>query len=228
KAKPPKTYRIVLLGSSHEFGIGVADTEVFDNLVEDKLTMNDARGTRYEILNFSQPADSTFEYLWRLEHKATGFSPDIVVLFVNMNETKRTLSHLASVFKNGTEIPYRFVSDLYAEANLSADMPTELLVAKLKPFTDRIMRYGYQQFADFSRRTGIPIYVVYRPPVVLWSKKLGDKESRERKEILDLAKEASLPVIDLSNAFAGVRNRRSLMVTAFDDHMNAEAHRLLA
>jgi hypothetical protein len=35
--KPPGTYRMLLVGASHELGSGVKDDETFENIVEDRL-----------------------------------------------------------------------------------------------------------------------------------------------------------------------------------------------
>src|SRR5580704_2791293 len=53
--KPANTYRMVLLGASHDMGTGVKDNETYENLVEDRLNDEapDPRYSRYEILNMS-------------------------------------------------------------------------------------------------------------------------------------------------------------------------------
>jgi hypothetical protein len=229
KQKPPGVYRIALLGSSHEFGSGVADDEVFDNLVEDRLNAEAGHASqRYEILNFAQPSASTFSYLIQLERKAMAFGPDAVFVFVNEREFKLTGGHLISVFKTRCEVPYEIINKVFHNAGLEEGMSPDLMYAKLKPFTNEIMTFAYGQFADFSRRTGIPVYIVYRPPVISWSLRSSQEAEKNKRGLILHAREAHLQLIDLSNAFDGVKNWRSLMVTQFDDHMNAEAHRLLA
>jgi hypothetical protein len=53
--KPPNTYRIVLLGGSHDQGSGVKVYETYENVVEDRLNheLPDSHYSRYEILNMS-------------------------------------------------------------------------------------------------------------------------------------------------------------------------------
>jgi hypothetical protein len=229
KEKPAGVFRIALFGSSHEFGSGVADEEVFDNLLEDRLSGEPGTaGRRYEILNFAQPADSTFQYLVELQQRAAQFSPDAVFVFVNERESKLSLTHLGSVFREGANVPYGAVREAFEEAGLRPGMSGELISAKLKPFMPRLMAFAFQQLAEFSGRNHIPVYLVYRPSVINWSKRNADDEVRNRAELFQLAQEAGLPVIDLSETFDGVKNRRALMVNSFDDHMNAEAHRLLS
>jgi hypothetical protein len=229
KEKPAGVFRIALLGSSHEFGSGVADEEVFDNLVEDRINAESGtEGRRYEILNFAQPSDSTFQYLVELQRQAVQFSPDAILVFVNGNELKRTLVHLTEVYREGIAVPYGAVRQAFEEAGLQPGMSAELISVKLKPFTPGLIAFAFRQFADFGRQNHAPVYVVFRPSVISWSKRNAEDEVRNRDRLSQLAQEAGLPMIDLSKAFDGVKNRRSLMVNSFDDHMNAEAHRLLA
>jgi hypothetical protein len=49
-----------------------------------------------------------------------------------------------------------------------------------------------------------------------------------KRALLELAAEESLPVIDLSPAFDGVKDRRELVIGPDDDHANVQGHRLLA
>jgi hypothetical protein len=230
KDKPPGVYRIALFGSSHEFGSGVSDEEVFDNLVEDQLSAE--TGRRYEILNFAQPADSSFRHLARLTLRPTvmQFQPDAVLVFVNERELKLTLTHLASVVAGGVEVPPEWdtIREVFHEAQVTPDMPSEVMFARLLPLSARLLGYAYGKFADFSHKTGIPVYIVFRPSVVHWARRQAKEEIQKKDLLFTWAREAGLPTIDLSDAFDGVKNRRRLMVEPFDDHMNAEAHHLLA
>jgi hypothetical protein len=229
KEKPLGVYRIALFGSSNEFGRGIGDEEVFDNLVEDKLNAEAGNSSRrYEILNFAQPADSTFHYLIELERHGVQFSPDAVLVFVNVTEFKRTLSHLASVFRSGTDCPYELINGVYRDAGIEREMAMDLVMAKLKPFTEKVITYGYRRLTDFHKRTGVPVYLVYRPSPVSWSKRNAEDDVKNKERLFQFAKEAGLPVIDLSGAFACVKNPRKLIVTAYDDHLNGDGHRILA
>src|SRR5262245_19601475 len=68
KAKPAKTYRIVLLGGSHDQGTGVKEDETYENVVEDRLNHErpEAGYSRYEILNMSVGNTGLFQRLLRL------------------------------------------------------------------------------------------------------------------------------------------------------------------
>src|SRR5262249_3546038 len=149
KEKPAGVFRIALFGSSHEFGSGVADEEVFDNLLEDRLSGESGTGgRRYENLNFAQPAHRTLQNLGGLQKRAAQFSPDAMLIFVNERESKLTLTHLGSVFREGANVPYGAVREAFEEAGLRPGMSAELISAKLKPFMPRLMAFAFQQFAE--------------------------------------------------------------------------------
>src|SRR5439155_4747261 len=155
------------------------DDEVFENLVEDRLSAGAGKAARrYEILNFAQPADSTFQYLVELERRAALFDPDAVFVFVNATECKRTLTHLGSVYRANSAVPYDRIRQVFDEAGLEAGMSAELITAKLKPFTAKLMVFAFQQLADFGRRKNVPVYLLFRPSVISWSRRNADEEVR--------------------------------------------------
>src|SRR6266480_2848643 len=65
--KPPNTYRIVLLGSSHDLGSGIKEDETYENVVEDRLNheLPDSHYSRYEILNMPVGMSALFQRLLR-------------------------------------------------------------------------------------------------------------------------------------------------------------------
>ena len=56
----------------------------------------------------------------------------------------------------------------------------------------------------------------------------GDIESTSHSEIVRLARDADLEIIDLSHAFDTVTDRDSLIVAKWEHHTTAFGHRLLA
>src|SRR5262249_15870281 len=89
--KPPRTYRIVLLGSSHEMESGVGDNETFESVLEERLNKeNDGRNyARYEILNFAMDGFISLQELMMLEKRGFTFQPDAVFYVAHMHEVSR-------------------------------------------------------------------------------------------------------------------------------------------
>ena len=85
KEKPAGTYRILLLGSSHDVGIGVKDDETYENLLEERLNRQPpgSHGRSYEVLNLSVGGFGVFRKLVRLEREGFQFDPDAVIFSVH-------------------------------------------------------------------------------------------------------------------------------------------------
>src|SRR5262249_15724056 len=136
KARPSGVYRIALLGSSMEFGSGVADNETFENLLEDRLNSeSSAHGAnRYEILNFAQPGHSALQYLALLERRVLEFNPQAVWLVVSSADLKRSIEHAATVLQSGYAIPYEILNNVAGQAGIEPSMSQALMRARLKPY----------------------------------------------------------------------------------------------
>jgi len=227
KTRPPGICRIALLGSSHEFGCGVAENETFENLVEDRLNAEKGRPT-YEILTFAEPNYRAFQFLALVEKKVLDFTPDAVFFVVNASEFTATTEQVAKALHLGSPIPYDIITKVAAEAGVDRSMSEAQIRARIGPRAREIVSWAYRRMADSCQRRGVQLYLVYRPSPIVWNKKGADRDADIRRELLELAEEARVPVIDLSAAFDSVKNRRSLIVSEWDEHCNVKGHRLLA
>jgi len=75
--RPPRTYRIAVIGDSFAYGAGIAEDERFSNLVEKRL--NGTGKGRYEVLNFALPGAETVDELAFLS-RAVMARPDFILL----------------------------------------------------------------------------------------------------------------------------------------------------
>ena len=129
KAKPPGTYRIAVLGASHEMGDSVNDTETLENVLEDRL--NDQRGRR-EIRNpqlfGAWPRCGPEAVATRVN--AMEFQPDAVFFFTYSPEFGRTFDHLARGCVMTWAVPesYKtFLNELYEKAGVDRHTPGEVV-----------------------------------------------------------------------------------------------------
>ncbi len=76
--KPDSVWRIVALGDSVTYGLGVEASESFPGVLETKL--NETPGESVEVLNFGVPGYNTFQSCTLLETRAIRYEPDLVVL----------------------------------------------------------------------------------------------------------------------------------------------------
>jgi hypothetical protein len=229
KSKPPNTYRVVLLGSSHDMGSGVKDDQTYENLVEDSLNRKipDASYTRYEILNLSVAGYSILQRVLRLEQGGLEFEPDAAVLSVSAVDEQMFTSHLRKALILGIEpsVAYReVVEPVILRAHVNGKMPPVMIERRLQPYVTELCKWSFQRFAQQCAQRGVRPLVMYRPAPADFS----GRESSTRSKMLELARSAGLEVIDLSPAFDSVTDRSSLILAKWDDHTTALGHRLLA
>jgi len=229
KLKPANTYRIVLLGASHDMGTGVKDDQTYENLVEDNLNSRvpDARYSRYEILNLSVAGDSILQRVLRLEQEGFQFQPDAAMLSVTAVDEQFIVSHIRQALMRGVEPPPDYgevVQSVIRRAGVNGKMPGVMIERRLQPYVTELCRWPFQRFAQQCALRGVRPLVIYRPAPADFS----GQESAARSKLLGMAKAAGLQVIDLTGAFDSVADRSSLVLAKWDDHTTALGHRLLA
>ena len=229
KAKPPSTFRMVLLGASNDMGTGVKDDQTYENVFEDKLNSSppDRRYSRYEILNLSVAADSILQRVLRLEDEGFEYQPDAAILSISAVDEQFVASHLRKALVKGIEPSsgYReIVQSVVDRAHVNRKMPNVMIERRLQPYYSELCKWSFQRFAQQCGQRGVRPLVIYRPAPADFS----GLESATRKDILGMARAAGLEVIDLSPAFDSVVDRSSLILAKWDDHTTALGHRLLA
>jgi D-alanyl-lipoteichoic acid acyltransferase DltB (MBOAT superfamily) len=221
--KPAGTLRVALIGSSHEVGAGVGDDQTYENIVEDRLNreLSPPAGQRYEILNFAVPGYAALQKLAILEQRAFAFEPDVVLYVVHSYEFDWVGLRLAPIVARGDDIPYEFVRQVVEKARVAKGDPPELIAARLSPYAHEVVRWAFERLAEDCRTRGAKaIVVLLEKPEELGNRALDDMRR--------MASDVGLEVIDLRGAYAGVRSRKSLWIAKWDNHPNAEGHRLLA
>lgn len=226
----PATFRIGLVGSSHDMGAGVEDEETYENLVEDRLNkeLGPRTGKKFEILNFSHGGYAPTQKLSVIEQRIFQFQPDVILYVAHAHELEwmfRTMDHLV---KNQILDQFPFMMNAMERAGIQVDagepLPVSIVLeSKLAPFAEDTFRSLLERFRDEALSRGI------RPAVVLLE--MPDDRSSGAKildKLLAIGQSAKLPVLDLRGSFAEVENRKSLMITDWDSHTNAVGHRLLA
>ena len=77
--KPNNTVRIIILGDSFTFGLGVELNETYAKILEDKLNKLETEKT-YEVLNFGVPGYNTTQEIEFFKLYGIQFEPDIIIL----------------------------------------------------------------------------------------------------------------------------------------------------
>ena len=219
----PGTYRIALTGPSFVMGSGVANDEVFESLLEDRLNQENAGGphARYEILNFAVPGYSALQELVSLEEKGFSFRPHALFFIAHQREEEAVVMYLADRISVGAELPYEDLEDFSHRAGLGPGVTKVEGERRLQPFGAEILGWTYRRIVETSRSHGILPVWIFVPTL---ENPLQD-ETVER--LARLARESGFVVVDLSDAYDD-RDVESLVVAYWDRHPNAEGHQLLA
>ena len=217
------SFRVAILGSSIVMGSGVADEEVFESVLEDRL--NEEFGGQayenYELLNFAVAGFSPLQELLIFETKALGFSPDALFYFANTRDESKLIPALANRISIGAQIPYPGLNTLIQGAGINSQMSPETIEARLDPLTDEILSWVYLEIVALSQASGVLPIWIYLPDV---------KPVPSEQIFLDLsekAREAGFIIVNLSGIFEGY-DRDALIVAAWDLHPNRTGHVLIA
>ena len=226
----PDTFRIALVGASHDMGAGVKDGETYENLVEDRLNreLGPRTGKKFEILNFSHGGYSPTQKLSVIEQRTFQFQPDVILYVASSQEFEWTFYSLPHLVKNQLLDQFPYIKSAMERAGIKAEATKPLperivLESKLAPFAEDALRTILERFRDGASSRGIrPAFVLLEIP--------DDSPSRAKSfdRVVALGQSAKLPVLDLQGSFAGVKKRKSLWIAPWDSHTNAEGHRLLA
>jgi len=81
--KAPGVYRILLLGDSMVFGLGVNLEDTFAKVLEKQLNQT---GNRYEVLNGGLPDSSLYFQLHFFKNTFSGYNPDIIIWFYSPSD----------------------------------------------------------------------------------------------------------------------------------------------
>lgn len=224
------TFRIALVGASHDAGSGVKDEETYENLVEDRLNreLGAQTGKKFEILNFSHGGYDPTQKLSVIEQQVFRFHPDVVLYVANSSELAWTFKSVPRIVKNQLLDQFPFIKSAMDRADIKVEagkpLPKKIVLdSKLAPYAEDTLRAVLSTFRDHALSRGI------RPALVLLEIP-DDSSSREKSfdRLVELAQSAKLPVLDLQGSFAGVRDRKLLWIAPWDSHTNPEGHRLLA
>jgi D-alanyl-lipoteichoic acid acyltransferase DltB (MBOAT superfamily) len=226
--RPSTTFRIALVGSSHDAGLGVKDDETYENVVEERLNreVGPATGLRFEILNFSHDGYNPTQKLAVVEQKVFDFQPQLVLYVANSQELSWMFGSVQHLAKNGLLEKYPFVTGALQKARIDSAQglpPKTVLESKLAPYAEDALRALLERLRDATvQRSARPVFVMLEiPDDAPWREPIFDRLGL-------LARSAGLPVLDLQGAYASVKDRTSLQVHAANTHGNARAHSLIA
>lgn len=242
--KPSNTLRIAILGPSHVMGNNVEDGAAFESVVEDRLNRDftHAAYRHFEILNFGVDGYSLPQQLALLEQRVLGFEPDVIIASHYKDNREMTQGFLLRVGEQGLPtrdpvleqmltraglrdmgtgglpVPYAIVRRGAGHLGIETRMPYGEARSRAKRMANEVLVHSFARFAELTRSRGIAAAVLALNVVV------DDLPEIPLRGAID---RAGLPLFDLFGVYA-TADRAALRVAPWDDHPNAEGHRLIA
>ncbi len=243
--KAPGTFRIAILGPSHVMGNNVADADVFERLVEERLNSDGGVGSyqHVEILNFGVDGYSLPQQLALLEDRVFVFTPDMVIathykdnrdmtegfllkvsdqgIDVSVPELRQIMAGagLLDAGRSGAPLPFAFVRRAAEAVGIPSRMPFGEARSRVRRVSDDVLALSFRRFAELTRARGIT-------PVVLALNVVFDEVPAE-VPLRAVIEDAGLPLVNLFEVYPAAQ-RAALRVAPWDDHPNAAGHRLIA
>lgn len=221
-ARPADTWRVAVLGPSNVMGWGVPDGETFEALLEERLNREPlgAGYRRFELLNYGVPGYQPPQQLVNFE-RALRLQPNVLFYVATGRELRRSALYMAEVMNKGIPIPYPELRSIVDRAGVNAGMDETAALRLLEPRGSALLNAVYQRIAAQARDAGVRVVWIFLPQV-----RAGSWQE-ETPEAVRLATEAGFTVISLDGIYDGIGIER-LRLSEWDDHPNAEAHRLIA
>nr|MBS0037462.1 hypothetical protein [Saprospiraceae bacterium] len=215
------TIRTAILGGSYPNGSGVADHEVFDQILEDSLnSMNE--NLHYEFWNYSHPGYDIIQCIYDFEKKESlqyGFH-NLIIISQGIDHFKNTRL-VANSYHNRVPIPYDFIHEVIEKSAAQPSMDPMDIFIKMEPYSDELIQGSYQYLYDLCVDNDI------RPILLYWPTIISHPLIQSKQEaVKTIAKDIGFTVIDLEGIYEGYIPY-SLIVSPNDRHPNKLGHKLV-
>jgi hypothetical protein len=241
-AKPPGVRRLVCLGDSFTWGVGIQFDDAWPQRVERTLTRT--RGERWEAINLAEPGMNAVEQVSRLESEGFAYEPDVVVLAWVLNDSEDPDAAEARRARDWAEDERRErgAADWLAERSALFRLVRTRVRATLEN-RRRVSGYlsmyadeypGWQkaraallQIGGLCRAHGVPLVVAIFP---LFANPLdaGYPFAEPHAKVAQAAGEAGARVVDLLPSYRALDWRILVVNGADDEHPNEIAQRIAA
>ena len=227
---PPKTpdeFRVLMMGDSFPFGLGVADEHALPATLEARLRATAGPGTDIRVINMGVVSYNSEQELRQLEELGLGLKPDLVLLAFAVNDIE----------------PVMWVFE--KRRGLVVDMAQRSYAVSLLAFIARNVKFklvGYSGIALGEFRADSPRWQVVdrclsrmnahcRDAGIPFVVFVYDDLVEPRRLVKEVGLRETFPVLDLEPALkarlAG-RNPKELMNSVVDSHPNVEGNRVWA
>ncbi len=240
--KPAGVRRLVCLGDSFTWGVGILFDDAWPQRVERALSRT--RGERWEAVNLAEPGMNAVQQASRLESEGLGYGPDVAVMAWVLNDSEDEEAAAARRAADWAEEERR--EPAAADALLDRSALVRLVRTRVHATLENRRRtLGYrsmyaESYAGWAaarralsamggmcRANGVPLVVVIFP---LFANRLdaGYPFADLHAKVAQAAGEAGAKVVDLLPHYRTVDWRLLVVDGAADEHPNEIAHRIAA
>ena len=240
--KPAGVRRLLCLGDSFTWGVGVLFDDAWPQRVE--RTLSRTHGERWEAVNLAEPGMNAVQQVSRLESEGFGYAPDAVAMAWVMNDSEDEDAAEARRARDWAEEESREPGTVDRFASRSALLRlvrtrVHATVENRRRITGYRSMYadGYAGWAKarralstmggLCRAHGVPFVVVIFP---LYANPLDERYpfAELHAKVAQAAGEAGAKVVDLLPHYRTVDWRLLVVNGAADEHPNEIAHRIAA
>jgi hypothetical protein len=240
--KPEGVRRVVCLGDSFTWGVGVLFDDAWPQRIE--RTLSRTRGERWEAVNLAEPGMNAVEESQRLASEGFGYGPDVVVMGWVLNDSEDESAAEARRAEDWAEEQQRQKGAL--EAFLDRSALVRLVRTRVAATIENRRRItGYRSMYEESykgwsaakgalsamggmcKAHGVPFVVVIFP---LFANPLDARYpfAELHAKVAQAAEQAGAKVLDLLPRYRGLDWRLLVVDGTDDEHPNEIAQRIAA
>jgi lysophospholipase L1-like esterase len=231
---PHSVYRIVALGDSFTFGLGIEEHDTFASLLQERLgTLTAPGGKKYEVLNEGVVGYTSRDEAAVLRHKALALQPRGILLAYILNDPE--IDPRPSLHKYFDPVPWWRHSDLLRLLHLGwnslqvwryggGDYIRYLHAPGREKW--RSVEEAFRSIGSDARGAGAWVVVAIFPitPKASWT---DYRYADLHAQVAGAARARGFGVVDLLSVFRG-HDPKDLVLSATDEHPSALGHRLAA
>jgi len=229
-AKPPETYRIMMLGDSTTLGWGVPLEATVPKVLERELNEGRPLGIdRFEVLNAGVGNYNTVQEVAYYETIGKAFDPDFVVLVFFINDPEPVPRERKRLFI-GQSYLVAFVTSRFDNVLRLLGMRPEWKIYYASLYDDnkpafQACRVALARVATLSPRSRVLVALL---PELHQINNDSYPFKEQHRRIKNLLTSQGVPVIDLIDGLKDHGPESRLWVTPADDHPNGKANALIA
>ncbi len=252
RAKPPGVRRVLSLGDSFAWGVGVEFEDTYPRRIERSLNR---RGEAWEVINLALRGMNTVMEAAQLRDTGLAYDPDVVVVGYVLNDAEEAVAAAARQAGYAEEMQKRKAEKrrrqvegepLLERSTLYRWVRQRLLAtgANRRSIADYLRMYAdeapgwmatqkaLRDMGELCRARGIPLVVLIFPKLALPSvgMSLDDRYpfAAIQAEVARAAAAAGAEVVDLLPVYRGLRWELLVADGVDDEHPNEIAHRIAA